>query len=99
MTILQTTTQPHVTVQVTPPPAHMSVIQGPVSIVGGAQGYRHDQAVPQAVWTINHNLGYNPLVQTFNTGSEEILGGIVHLTPNTTQVSFSGPIAGTARAL
>ena len=89
-----------VSVTVTPP-ATVSVIVGtaPAVIVGGTAGYQFTQVAPSATWTINHNLGYFPLVQTFNTGNAEVEGAVVHLSPNTTQVSFVTPIAGPARAV
>lgn len=43
----------------------------------GASGgsYVHDQASPSTTWTIDHNLGYYPNVQSFDTNGVELLGG------------------------
>lgn len=60
-------------------------------------GINWPQVAPAATWTIAHNLGYRPSVQTFNTGGAEILGAILHLSVNVVQISFLQPVAGTAR--
>jgi hypothetical protein len=73
---------------------------GPPGLPGtAANSYTHQQAIPALVWTINHNLGFYPTIQTFTTGGVEVDGGVIHLSPNTTQVTFSGPLAGSARAV
>lgn len=81
------------------PVAPVQVRVAPATVVGGTAAYQFAQAIPTSTWVINHNLGFSPVVQTFSTGGEEIEGAVIHLTPNTTQVSFAAPIAGTARAI
>jgi hypothetical protein len=48
------------------------------------------------VWTINHNLGRYPVVETFSVGGQEIVGSVLQTSVNQTQVSFSSAVAGTA---
>lgn len=58
--------------------------------------YHFDQVTPQATWTINHNLGYKPSIDLFNSGSQEIDGTVTHTSENQTIVSFTTPVAGFA---
>ena len=96
--IVTATTPTSLRVTVTPV-APVQVKASPATVVGGTAAYQFTQAQAAAVWIINHNLGFSPVVQTFSTGGEEIEGAVIHLTPNTTQVTFAAPIAGTARAI
>ncbi|WP_027480511.1 hypothetical protein [Deinococcus pimensis] len=59
--------------------------------------YLHNQAVPSDVWTINHNLGFKPLVQVYTLGGVEVDAEVQHLNSNQVRVSFVIPLAGTAR--
>lgn len=56
-----------------------------------------NQPSPLSVWVINHNLGFKPSVELFNTGSQEIDGDVVNTSNNQTIVSFTTPVAGFAR--
>lgn len=60
-------------------------------------GYNHTQASASTLWIINHNLGYKPSVQMFNTGGLEVLGEIQHVSDNQTTVTFNTIVAGIAR--
>lgn len=57
----------------------------------------YQQTTPSTSWVINHNLGYKPSVEVFNTGSQAIDADIVHTSLNQTVVSFTVAIAGFAR--
>lgn len=59
--------------------------------------FQFEQALPAATWTINHNLGYKPSVELFNTASQEIDADVIHTSSNQTVVSFTTAIAGFAR--
>ena len=61
------------------------------------EAYIHTQGSASTLWTINHNLGYFPSTTVFNTGGQQVDCGIVNVTTNQVQVSFSTAIAGTAR--
>lgn len=61
--------------------------------------YIHTQSGASSTWTINHNLGFKPVIQLFNTGSQLITGSISHISVNQVQVLFTTPIAGFARML
>jgi hypothetical protein len=57
----------------------------------------YNQATAASEWTINHNLGFKPSVQAFDTGSQQIEGLVTHLSINTTAIVFVVPVAGFAR--
>lgn len=65
-------------------------------VVGNA-AFVHTQSTPATTWVINHNLGYMPQVQVFNSGSVQIEANIVHNSTNQLTVQFSAPTAGFAR--
>lgn len=69
--------------------------QGPA----GAGAYIHQQLSASALWTINHNLGFKPSVELFNSGSQEIEGDVVHTSDTQTLVLFTLPLAGFARLI
>jgi hypothetical protein len=64
---------------------------------GGSAGYDHIQNSALDLWTINHNLGYKPSVQTFTVGGLEVLGEIQHISNNQVVVTFNTTLSGTAR--
>ena len=58
--------------------------------------YKHTQNVGANTWTINHNLGYNPNVNTADASNDGIEGTIKHTNINTLTVTFSSPTTGFA---
>lgn len=66
--------------------------QGPV----GA-GFDFNQAISAATWTINHNLGYKPSVDVYDSGSQQIQAEVSHTSVNQTVILLTAPIAGFAR--
>ena len=66
---------------------------------GGATAYVHNQASASFVWTINHNLGYRPAVELFDSGSQEFDAQVSHPTVNQTVVTMSVATSGFARLL
>jgi hypothetical protein len=67
-----------------------------VDTAGGA-AYVHTQSVSASAWTINHNLGFKPSVELFDSGSHEIDAAIVHTSNNQVVVTFTKATAGFAR--
>lgn len=59
--------------------------------------YVYTQSSAAATWTINHNLGYVPSVELFDSGSQEIEADVLHPSANQTIIMFSMPTAGFAR--
>lgn len=66
---------------------------------GGVVAYVHDQASASFVWTINHNLGYYPSVELFDSGSQEFNGHVSHPTVNQAVVTLTTSTSGFARLL
>lgn len=61
--------------------------EGPQGLSGGA--YRHIQAVPSAVWTITHNLGFNPGgVVAVDTSGDRHEGLVEYLDTDSLRISF-----------
>lgn len=70
----------------------------------GLSAYVHVQAMPSAVWTINHGLGFRPNTYVFDTAGTEVQGAVDHPTVNQTVITFSSggvptAFAGTARLI
>ncbi len=61
--------------------------------------YLHNQAAPDTVWTVNHNLGFRPNVEIRNAGGQVILADVAHITDNQLKITFAAPTAGTARVI
>ncbi len=64
--------------------------------VSGA-GFGYTQALPSAVWTIAHNLGFRPAASAYTVGGVEMWGTVTHISNDVLQFDFSTPVAGTAR--
>ena len=60
-------------------------------------GFVFTQSTPASTWTINHNLGFKPAVEVFNTGSQEIEAAVTNTTINQTVISLNVAVAGFAR--
>lgn len=57
----------------------------------------YTQSVAASTWTINHNLGYVPSVEVFDSGSNEVDADVAHPSANQTVIVFTVPTAGFAR--
>ncbi len=61
------------------------------------QGYTHDQAIPSAIWTINHDLGYVPGgISIVDSAGSLVIGEITYITAVTVTVAFQSAFAGKA---
>lgn len=88
------------TVVVSSPGNSVSITNaGPVGPAGSGAGYNFTQASASDIWTVNHNLGYKPSVQTFTVGGLEMLGEVQHISVNQTVITFNTAVAGTARLI
>ncbi len=65
--------------------------------IQGAPAYVHNQAAASTQWTINHNLGYFPSIDLFDSGSQLIEAQVYHQSTNIMIATFSIPISGFAR--
>lgn len=71
-------------------------VQGPAA---SAEGFNFTQISASTTWTIAHNLGYRPVVETWTTGGAKIFGSAVNLSVNVVQITFNTALAGTARCV
>jgi hypothetical protein len=72
--------------------------QGPPGPPGtGAASFFHTQSSASTSWVINHNLGFKPSVDVFDTNGITIEPHIIHHTINQVEVQLLTPRAGTAR--
>jgi hypothetical protein len=60
-------------------------------------GYLHQQTSASTTWTINHNLGFRPAVELFDSGSQEIEGDVSHPSINQAIITVNPATAGSAR--
>lgn len=58
--------------------------------------YTHTQSSPASVWTINHNLGFNPVPVVLDSAGTQCEGTLIYLTLNTMTITFSSAFAGYA---
>lgn len=72
----------------------LSLQAPPPSSIGGT--YTHQQAIPDSIWTILHNLGFNPNVSVVDSAEQQVQGTIKYINLNTLTVEFSFPFSGTA---
>jgi hypothetical protein len=63
---------------------------------GNAKRYKHTQSTPANEWAINHGLGFYPNVSCIDSAGTVVYGDILHISPNTTVLSFSAAFSGTA---
>lgn len=75
-----------------------------VDITGGEldqayviDGNNHEQTVAATVWTITHDLGYRPVVQTWDASGAELDGTVAHISANQLTITFATAQTGIAR--
>ena len=71
--------------------------QGPAGVfTAGDVAYTHTQAVASATWTINHNLGFNPVAVVLDSGGTQCEGAVSYPTTNQMVIVFTGAFTGIA---
>lgn len=58
--------------------------------------YIHDQQVPSTVWTINHNLNFNPNVSIVDSAGTVVEGDCQYINSGTIVITLSAAMAGKA---
>ena len=89
------------------PSLTLTIVEEPVKLTldlnsyhaSAVPAYTHEQNTASKTWTINHNLGYKPVIQLFDSGSMMVMGTVVNVSNNQTIVTFSKPIIGFARLI
>lgn len=88
-----------VVVQVTQPVVRVTAPgpQGPAGAFTPSDiAYTHTQNSPSATWTINHNLGFNPVAVVLDSGGTQCEGAISYPTVNQMVITFTGAFSGVA---
>jgi hypothetical protein len=71
--------------------------QGPAGTFAvGDVAYTHTQAVSSSTWTINHNLGFNPLAIVLDSGGTQCEGSVTYPSTNQMIITFTGAFTGVA---
>lgn len=68
--------------------------EGPPGPMGGY--HEHTQSTPATTWIVNHNLGYNPVIEILSPGGLTVVAEIQHMTTNQARVYFLTPQTGKA---
>jgi hypothetical protein len=71
-------------------------IFGPPGRNGDGSAVSWSPPSAQTTWMIPHNLGFNPLVQVFDSAGDVVFTNVTHLDINTCLIEFSQPVSGTA---
>lgn len=100
--VVQPNVGPDVTIEVPPViEATMKTVglQGPPGAdgVGASPAFTFTQAVAAMIWTIDHNLGYRPIIAVTDDAGDEIEATVNHPTTARTTVVFSEAVSGIAR--
>jgi hypothetical protein len=69
--------------------------QGPAGI-GSKTTYVHDQMVPDAVWTIQHDQNCFPTVTVVDSAGSAVEGAVTYDSPDQITILFSGGFSGKA---
>jgi len=64
-----------------------------------ARPFVYTQTTPSGQWTVNHNFGYRPTVQVFDSGSQKIDAEVSHPSVNTTILTLNPPTTGFTRLI
>jgi hypothetical protein len=62
----------------------------------GDKTYVHNQAVPSATWTVQHNLDKFPSVTSVNNNNIKMFGEVTYIDINNLTITFSGGFSGKA---
>lgn len=58
--------------------------------------YTYQQNTPESVWTIQHDLGFNPSVVVIDSAGSNIIGHVEYLSVNQLRLTFSAAFSGVA---
>jgi hypothetical protein len=99
-TVVVASTGQVITVETRAPRMVSVGVQGPPGINGDSlSDFNQTFLSPLLQWTINHNLGREPLVSVKTVGGMEVLGDVIHISPNQLLVNFAEPMAGRVRCI
>lgn len=64
-----------------------------------AREYVHTQSSSASTWTVNHNLGYQPVVAVLDSSGAEVVAEVTHASVNQLTVSFASAQTGAVRCV
>jgi hypothetical protein len=95
MTVLVVKDGPsQITVRELSQPIHIASAVLPVTAGGSTARYEHQQLIAATVWTVNHQLGYRPVIEVLGPGGIEIDADVIHVDVNLAQVVLQSPLTG-----
>ena len=71
--------------------------QGPPGTAGG--GFVYNQVAPALTWVVNHNLGYRPAGEVYDSGGNEVVAEVQHMSLNQYEVRVNPAMSGFTRAV
>lgn len=71
-------------------------VEGPQGPPSDGFVYVHDQALPEAIWTIEHNLSGFPNVTTVDSADSQVIGDVSYPDADTVVVTFAAGFSGRA---
>ena len=87
---------PNVTIEVTEQAVVISEAVVGLQGTSGDKHYQHVQATPSATWSITHNLGKRPAVTVVDSGGNEWITNVEHVSDNALVIRFTAPFSGNA---
>jgi len=75
---------------------HKTKLDALIAGTDATERYTYAQSINQPTWVIDHNLGFYPNVQVYDSDYEEIFAEVKHPSQNQTEVNFTGTTAGYA---
>lgn len=72
---------------------------GPAGADGAVDDFLFTQSVASATWTVNHNLGREPVVQVLTPGGLEMEALVQHMSSNQVLIYFASVQTGRVRCI
>lgn len=103
MIVVRTSPEVTIVVRAGEAPVIQNTIQEPVlifegsssSVPGDIEEYEYVQSTPSALWIVNHNTGRGAFsVRLLTPGGVEMEAGVVEMSVNQLQISFTSPQTG-----
>ena len=74
--------------------------QGNPGVAGPTSpSYEHIQSSASSSWNVNHNLGFKPILQIYDSGGNVVEAEILHISTNLAIVYFAFTMSGVARCI
>lgn len=87
---------PNVTIEVVEQSVVISEAVVGLQGTSGDKHFQHVQSTPSATWSITHNLGKRPSVTVVDSGGNEWISAVEHVSDNVLVIRFTSPFSGNA---